>query len=137
MKKVFIVWMAIIFTLSSAGLTLAQEKAKKEEPAGVSKPATATSAEGVKAGEVQGKGKAAEKEPVAAKPYIWRMGGLITAVDPQAKTLSLHQETVHHDWVMKLKVSEKAAQELLNIKPGQLVNVWVNDKVITALNKVA
>jgi hypothetical protein len=137
MKKLFIVWMALIFALSSAGLTLAQEKAKKEEPAGVSRPATTKSAEGVKAEEVQGKGKAAEKEHVSAKPYLWRMGGLVTAVDGQAKTLSLHQETVDHDWVMKLRVSEKVAKELLNIKPGDLVNVWVNGKVITALNKVA
>jgi len=137
MKKLFMVWIAIIFALSSAGLTLAQEKAKKEEPAGVSKPTVEKSSEAVKAGEAQGKEKAAEKEHVSAKPYIWRMGGLVAAVDPQAKALSLHQETVHHDWVMKLGVSENVAKELLNIKPGELVNVWVNGKVITALNKVA
>lgn len=137
MKKLFIVWMALIFGLSVAGLALAQEKAKKEEPAGVSKPTTEKSVEAMKAEEAQGKEKAAEKEHVSAKPYIWRMGGLVTAVDAQAKTLSLHQETVDHDWVMKLRVSEKVAKELLNIKPGDLVNVWVDGKVITALNKVA
>jgi hypothetical protein len=136
MKKLFVVWIALIFALSVAGLTLAQEKAKKEEPAGVSKPATEKSGEAVKSEEAPGKEKAAEKEHVSAKPYIWRMGGLVTAVDPQAKTLSIHQETVHHDWVMKLRMSKKVAKELLKIKPGELVNVWVNGKVITALNKV-
>jgi len=137
MKKLFIVWMALIFGLSVSGLALAQAKAKKEEPTEVSKAATTKSAAGAKAEEAQGKEKAAEKEHVSAKPYIWRMGGLVTAVDAQAKTLSLHQETVDHDWVMKLRASEKVAKELLNIRPGDLVNVWVNGKVITALNKVA
>jgi hypothetical protein len=127
MKKLFIVSMVLIFGLSVSGLALAQEKAKKEEPTEVSKPTAVTSGAGVKA----------EEAHVSAKPYIWRMGGLVTAVDSQAKTLSLHQETVDHDWVMKLKVNEKVAKELLNIKPGDLVNVWVNGKVITALNKVA
>ena len=137
MKRLFIVWIAFIFALSLAGLTVAQEKAKKEEAAGVSKPATQKSGEAVKDAGAQGKEKAAEKEHVSAKPHISRMGGLVTAVDAQAKTLSLHQETVDHDGVMKLRVSEKVAKELLNIKPGDLVNVWVNGKVITALNKVA
>ena len=137
MKKLFIVWMALIFALSVAGLALAQEKAKKEEPAGVSKPATATSAEGVKVEEAQGKEKAAEKEHVSAKPYIWRMGGLVTAVDAQGKTISIHQETVFHDRVLKLKVKGNMAKELMHLKPGDLVNVWVNGEVITALNKVA
>ena len=137
MKKLFIVWMAFIFGLSVAGAALSQEKAQREEPTGVSQPANAKSAEAVKAGEAQGKERAAEKDQVSAKPHIWRTGGLVTAVDPQAKTLSFHQETVYHDWVMKLKVSEKAAKELSNIKPGDLVNVWVNGKVIAALNRVA
>jgi len=127
MKKLFIVWMALIFGLSVAGLALAQEKAKKDEPTEVSKPAPVKTTEAVKA----------EKEHVSAKPHIRRMGGLVAAVDAQAKTLSLHQETVDHDWVMKLRVSEKVAKELSNIKPGDLVNVWFNGKVITALNKVA
>ena len=137
MKKLFIVWMVLIFGLSVAGLGLAQEKAKKEEPAGVSKPATEKSVEPMKAEEAQGKEKAAEKDHASAKPYIWRMGGLVTAVNAQAKTLSLHQETVDHDWVMKLRVSENVAKDLLNIKPGDLVNVWVKGKVVTALNRVA
>ena len=137
MKKLFVVGIVFIFVLSLAGLTLAREKAKKEEPLGVSKPATEKSTEAVKPEEAQAKEKAAEQEHVSAKPHIWRMGGLVTAVDPQAKTLSIHQETVHHDWVQKLRVNGNITKELMHLKPGDLVNVWVNGRVITELNKVA
>jgi Cu/Ag efflux protein CusF len=65
------------------------------------------------------------------------MGGMITAVDPQAKTISIHQETIYHDRVLKLEVSQKVDKELSGIKTGDLVNVWVKGKVVTALNKVA
>jgi hypothetical protein len=64
------------------------------------------------------------------------MGGMVTAVDPKDKTLSIHQETVYHDRALKLEVSGKVVKELENLKPGDLVNVWVNGGVITALNKV-
>ena len=133
MKKLFIVWIALIFALSLTGLTLAQEKTKKEEAKEVSKlPIVKPSAE-AKGGEA--KEKAEKKKQVSPKPSIRRMGGVVTAVDPQGKTISIHQETVHHDRVMKLKLNEKVAKELLNIKPGDLINVWVRDKVITAFNK--
>lgn len=137
MKKLFIFGIALFLALSQAGWTLAQEKAKKEEPAGISKPATEKSTEAVKSEEAKGKERAEQGKRASAKPDIWRMGGLVTAVDPQAKTISIGQETVHHDRVMKLKVDEKVSKELSNLKPGDLVNVWVNGKVVMALNKVS
>jgi hypothetical protein len=136
MKKLFIVWIALLLALSQAGWTLAQEKAKKEEPAGVSKPATEKSTEAVKSEEAQGKEKAEQGDRVSAKLHIWRMGGMVTAVDPKTKTLSVHQETVYHNRLLKLEVSGKVVKELENLKPGDLVNVWVNGEVITAFNKV-
>jgi len=133
MKKIFIVWIAFTFALSMVGLTLAQEKTQKNAQEEISKPAIEKTKD-TKPDEA--KVKAKEKRQIFAKSYIWRMGGLITAVDAQAKTLSLRQKTVDHDWVMKLRASENVAKELLNIKPGDLVNVWVRGKVITALNRV-
>lgn len=38
--------------------------------------------------------------------------------------------------MMKLNVSGKAAKEPSNLKPGDLSNVWVAGKTVTALNKV-
>jgi len=136
MKRLFIVGIVFILALSLAGSALAQEKAKKEEPTAVSKPATEKPAGAIKPEEAKGTEKAVEKKEVSAKPHIWRMGGLVTFVDPQGKTISIHQETVHHNWEKRLTVSDKVAKELLNIKAGDLVNIWVNGKVITALNKV-
>ncbi len=130
MKNLFSIGIVIILALSLTGLALAQEKAKQEQPAAVSNPATEKSAEMAKP-----EGKTEEKQ-VSAQPEIRRMGGLVTAVDPKADTLSIHQETVHHDRVMELKVSEKAAKELSNLKPGDLVNIWVTGKTVMVLNKV-
>lgn len=73
MKKLVIVWIAVILALSLAGLSWAEEKAKKEEPVGC----------------------------------VWRLGGMVTAIDPQSKTISIHQETVHQDRVMKLRWTKK------------------------------
>jgi hypothetical protein len=65
------------------------------------------------------------------------MGGEVTAVDLRTKTLSIHQETVHHDRVMKMKVDEKGYMQLKSIQPGDLVNVWVSGRKITGLQKVS
>ena len=133
MKKLFIVWIALILALSLAGLTPAQERVKKEELAGVSKSVSEKSTGAVKPEEAQGK----ERDRVSATLPNWRMGGMVTAVDLKSKTLSVHQETVYHNRALKLEVSGKVVKELENLKPGDLVNVWVNGRVITALNKVA
>jgi Cu/Ag efflux protein CusF len=120
----------VALAISLTGLTLAQEKATQEQPAAVSNPAGEKSAEMAKP-----EGKTEEKQALA-QPEIVRMGGVVTSVDPKADTLSIHQETVHHDRVMELKVSEKAAKELSDLKPGDPVNVWVTGKTVTALNRV-
>ena len=136
MKKLFKIGIVLILALLSAGFVMAQEKARKEGPAGVSKSVSEKSVEMANTEKAKGKVEADEKKQGSTNPNIWRMGGLITAVSPQTKTISIHQETVHHDRVMKLKVSEKLAKELLNLKTGDIVNVWVIGTVITDLNKV-
>ncbi len=136
MKRLFIIWITLILALSVAGLTLAQEKIKKEEPAIVSKPAGEKSTPAVKSEEAPGKEKAELQDRVSAPMPSWRMGGMVTAVDPKTKTLSVHQETVYHNRALKLEVSGKVVKELEKLKPGDLVNVWVHGRVITGLNKV-
>jgi len=136
MKKLFILWMVPILALSLTGLAFAQEKAKNEEPAGLSKPATEKSAEIARPGEVKGKEKA-EGQHVSTEPSIRRMGGLVTAVDPKSHTISIHQETVRHDWVMQFRVNGEVAKELSDIKPGDAVNIWVNGRIVTAMNRVS
>ncbi len=130
MRNLFSIGIVVLFAIFVSGLGFAQEKAKQEQPAAVINPASEKSAEMAKP-----EGEMREKQ-ASAQPEIVRMGGLVTEVDLQRDTLSLHQETVHHDRVMKLKVSETAAKELSNLKPGDLVNVWVTGRMVTALNKV-
>ena len=125
-NKLFVLWMITVLSLSLTGLAWSQEKAKTEEPAGLSKLSVEKSAEEANS----------EAQAVSPAASIRRMGGVVTAVDPQAHTISIHQETVHHDWVMQLKVNGDVAKELSNIKRGDLVNIWVNGKFVTALNKV-
>lgn len=118
MKKIISVFMIVLFALSLSGLTFAQGKEQKEEmSAGKSAPDR----------RVQGE---------QTKFEMGRMGGVVTTVDPKAGTISVHQETVHHDRVMVFRVSDKAARDLQNIKPGDLVNIWVDHGVVTEMNEV-
>ena len=136
MKKLCAILLGFIFAASLVGPGMAQEKAKKEEPAPVVKPAAEKPAEAVKAKEPQEKAKAEEKKMAASKPITWRAGGVVSAVDAKTKTLSIHQVTLHHDRTLKLKLSEKAARGFSELKPGDPVNVWITDGEITALDKV-
>ena len=135
MKKLFTSLVAVVLALSLPGLPLAQEKVKKDEPA-VSTAGAGKSTEMVKSEEAKGKEKAGETQ-VSAESSIWRTGGLVTAVDPKAETISIHQETVHHDRVMELRVDKKVSKELSNIRTGDTVNVWIKGRVIKAINKVS
>jgi hypothetical protein len=137
MKGSFIVGIVLIFSLSMAGQVKAQEKVKNGEPAGISRLATEKSTEAAKSEESRGLAKAGEKKEVSAKPDHWRIGGMVIAIDPKAETLSVHQETVYHNRILKLEMSGEMAKELRNVKPGDLVNVWVTGKTVTALNKVS
>ncbi len=136
MKKITIIGVAVVFALSLVSWSVAQEKPKKEEPA-PEKAAEAVKPEGAKPEAAQEKPKAEEKKPVAEKPRIWRAGGMVTAVDMKGMTLSIHQGTVKHDRVLKLKVSKKAAQALAGIKAGDLVNVWLSGTMVTSLEKIS
>jgi Cu/Ag efflux protein CusF len=130
MRNLFSIGILVLLAVSLSAWSFAQEKDKQEQSAAVSNPAGGKLDEMAKP-----EGKMGEKQ-ASAQPEIVRMGGLVTEVDLQNDTLSLHQETIHHDRVMKLKVSEKAAKELSDLKPGDLVNVWVTGRTVTALNRV-
>jgi hypothetical protein len=133
MKKLLMVCLVLVFATSLVGPGMAQEKAKKEEPAPVATPAAEKPAETAK--EPQEKAKMEEKkEP--PKPMTWRAGGVVDAVDVNAKFLTIRQVTIHHDRTLKLKVSGAAAKELSDLKPGDLVNLWITDQVVTVLTKL-
>lgn len=78
----------------------------------------------------------AQEKASSANSSSWRAGGLVTAVDSGAASLSVHQETVRHDRVLTFKVSPDVATQLSDIKVGDLVNIWVTDSTITELDKI-
>ncbi len=131
-RKLFIALTVVIFALSLTNFTLAQEKAK-EQPQEVSKPAIQKPAASAEAKKEKGE----VKKEAPAKPVVGRAGGVVTAVDTKALILTVHQQTVKHDRVLKLKVSKKMAKELGNLKVGDLVNVWLSGMTVTDLNKVS
>jgi hypothetical protein len=137
MNKILMGMFSIIFALSMANLATAQEKVKNDETALVAKLTGDKSIETLKSEAIVEKTKGEQNKEVFLKPEVWRLGGEVKAVDLRTKTLSIHQETVHHDRVVKLKVNEKVGKELESIKPGDLVNIWVNGGRITELHKVS
>jgi sRNA-binding protein len=136
MKKLFAILIGFILAAPIVGTGMAQEKAKKEEAAPTVKSTAEKPAEQAKAKEPQEKAKEEGKKMATPKPMTWRAGGVVNAFDPKSKILAVHQVTLHHDRVLKLKVGEKAMKGIPELKPGDLVNIWVTDGMITALNKV-
>jgi Cu/Ag efflux protein CusF len=107
MRKWVIILIVLIFAFSATGLALAQEKAKPAE---------------------------AKKE--APKPVMYRMGGVVKALDPAAKKITLEQNKVKKAKKVTLTVEKKAAKNLAGINVGDVVNVWVTGKTVSTLTKV-
>jgi len=139
MKKLSVILVGIIFVFSTTGMVLAQEKANPGKPAEAAKPAEPAKAaesakvegpklEGAKPGE-------AKKEP-PAKPVMYRMGGVVTAIDAAGKKITIRQDQVKRERIVTLRVGQKMAKEIASINVGDLVNVWVSGNMITALEKV-
>ncbi len=126
MNKMGYVCMVFVLALALAGSAWAMENTSREGQAAADNSSMNSSSDTMKA-----------SSEMSSESHSWRAGGIVSAVDPQNHTISIHQETVHHDRTMHWKVDEKATKELSNIKPGDLVNVWGNGKVVTEVHKVS
>jgi hypothetical protein len=84
-----------------------------------------------------GTGWAMEKSGMSGSSHTWRMGGVVSGIDAQNHSISIHQESVHHNWVKEWRLSEDAARELSNIQPGDVVNVWGKGKTVMEIEKVS
>jgi Cu/Ag efflux protein CusF len=140
MRKWVIILIVLIFAFSATGLALAQEKAKPAAPAEPAKaPEAAKPAEPAKAaepGKPAGVAKPAEAKKEAPKPVMYRMGGVVKALDPAAKKITLEQNKVKKAKKVTLTVGKKAAKNLAGISVGDVVNVWVTGKTVSTLTKV-
>ena len=130
MKNFSLPFILLLFVLSSTGWALAQEKAKEEKPA-----------EAAKAGEAAKPAEAAKPEAVKKEPpsppMQYRMGGVITAIDPSAKKITLHQSQVKMERTVTLFLGKEALEKLPGLEVGDAVNVWMTGKTVTRLEKVA
>ena len=137
MRKWVIIMVGLIFAFSASGLALAQEKAKPAEPAKA--PEAVKPAEPAKPAEPEKPAepaKPAEAKKEAPKPVMYRMGGIVKALDPAAKKITLEQDRVKKERKVTLTVGKKAAKNLGGISVGDVVNVWVTGKTVTSLTKV-
>ena len=141
MKKLAIIITGLLLALSLIGLSFAQEKAKPATPE-AAKP-EAVKAEAAKPEAVKPEAaKAEEKKPEAVKkeappkPVMYRMGGIVVAVDAAAKKLTVQQNAIKKQKKVTLAVSKKAAKNLAELRVGDAVNIWVTGSQITELNKV-
>jgi Cu/Ag efflux protein CusF len=117
MKNVSLLITLLLFVLSSTGWALAQEKGKEQKPAESAKP------------------EAVKKEP-PPPPTKYRMGGIISAIDPSAKKITLHQGSVKRERTVTLILGKEASEKLPGMKVGDAVNVWGTGKTVTRLEKV-
>jgi Cu/Ag efflux protein CusF len=131
MRKWVIILIGLIFAFSTTGLALAQEKAKPAAPAKPAEPAKAP--EAAKPAAVA---KPAEAKKETPKPVMYRMGGIVKALDPAAKKITLEQNRVKKERKVTLTVGKKAAKNLAGISVGDVVNVGVTGKTVTTLTKV-
>lgn len=134
MKKLLVVLIGLIFVISMAGSPFAQEKAKPGKSSEAAKSAEAAKPAGP--AEAKGAKPEAAKKVAPAKPVKYRMGGIVVGLDTATNTITLQQNSVKAQKKVKLSLSKKAARELSHLKVGDLVNVWVSGKSITALHKV-
>ncbi len=128
MKNVSLLVILLLFILSSTGWAFAQEKAKVEKPAEAPK-----AAEPAKPAEAA-KPEAVKKAP--AEPVKYRMGGIVTAIDPSAKKITIQQHQVKREKNVTLILGKEALKKLPEFKVGDAVNVWVTGNTVTALEEV-
>jgi len=134
MKKLIIALIGLVFVLFTTGLPLAQGKGEPGKTSGAAKSAEPTKPAGTAT--ATGAKPEASKIEALARPTEYRMGGIITDINPGAKKITIKQHQVKRERMVTLMMSEKTVKELSNLKVGDSVNVWVKGKRITALQKV-
>jgi Cu/Ag efflux protein CusF len=123
MKKTLMALVGLMLVMFMTGMPLAQEKANPGKSPEAIKP------EGAKPGELK------KEAPVG--PVEYRMGGIITAIDAPAKKITIKQQQIKRERTLTLMLSKDTSKALPDLKIGQSVNVWINGKLITALEKVS
>jgi hypothetical protein len=135
MKKLAILVIGLIVALSLTGLCFAQAKPEAAKPE-AAKP-EAAKPEAVKPEAPKAEEKKAEvKKEAPPKPVMYRMGGIVVAVDMKANKLTVQQNEVKKQRKVTLTVSKKAAKNLADVRVGDAVNILITGSQITELVKI-
>jgi hypothetical protein len=122
MKKVAILLIGAFFVVAMAGAGLAQEKTKPE------KPSAAAQAKESK--------KGAAKKDASLQQGEYRMGGIVTKIDPAGQKITIQQNKAKGERIATLKIDKSLSQAMANIKQGDVVDVWIQGMNIKSFNKV-
>ena len=72
--------------------------------------------------------------PVDTEDY--RMGGIITNVDPTTGEISILQRKMNRDVAVTLNLGERENRKISAFRIGDAVNVWVKGKTVTKIEKI-
>ena len=73
---------------------------------------------------------------VPADTEEYRMGGIITNIDPAAGRISILQRKISRDIAVTLNYGEGENDKISAFRIGDAVNVWVKGKTVTKIDKI-
>ncbi len=88
----------------------------------------------------QEKVRSESKEPWPLAALVdteeYRMGGLITNIDPTTGKISILQRKVNQDLTVALDLGKGGNDKISAFRKGDAVNVWIKGKTITKIEKI-
>ena len=111
MKQTAILMFVSVFFMGMSGGAFAQEKARPDPKE--SSPLSA---------------------PVDTEEY--RMGGIITDIDPTTGKISILQRKISRDNAVTLNLGKEGNDKVSAFRIGDAVNVWVKGKTITKIERI-
>jgi hypothetical protein len=79
-----------------------------------------------------------ESSPLSAPVYIeeYRMGGIITNIDPTTGKITIKQRKINRDKTVTLNLGIGGNDKISAFCKGDAVNVWVKGKTVTKIEKI-
>ncbi|MGC8809668.1 MAG: hypothetical protein ACP5Q3_05390 [bacterium] len=137
MRKLLVLLMSVVFILSITGFVGTQEKGQTEKPSPAAQSGEVSKEKAPKPEASKSEfSKPSQAKKVKAKAKKYRLGGLVTYVDPIKNKISIKQSKVRKERKVTLTVDKKLTKVLAKLKVGDEVNVWVVGNKVTALQKV-
>ena len=85
------------------------------------------------------KAETAKQSPAPAAPVHsaeYRMGGIITHLDPATGKISIQQQKVKQARTVTLNLDKEGTDKISAFRKGDAVNVWVKGNTVTEIGKI-